>query len=91
MIERVKIQVSGIVQGVGFGTDGRMWGGEFFVANFVEAERIAHLDYMPMPGGAKAIREPWRMAATYLQQIFGDDFTKLELPFVVPAWTRRHG
>ena len=65
MIERVRIQVSGIVQGVGFGTDG-MWGGEFFVANSVEAERIAHLDYMPMPGRAKAIREPWRMAAMYL-------------------------
>jgi len=70
------------MDGLGFGTDGRMWGSEFFVANFVEAERIAHLDYMPMPGGAKAIREPWRMAAVYLQQIFGDDFEKLDLPFV---------
>ncbi len=59
-----------------------MWGGEFFVADFVEAERIAHLAYVPMPGGAKAIREPWRMAAVYLQQAFGDEFVNLDLPFV---------
>jgi hydrogenase maturation protein HypF len=35
-----------------------------------------------MPGGAKTIREPWRMAAVYLQSVFGDDFAKLDLPFV---------
>lgn len=70
------------MDGLGFGTDGRMWGGEFFVANFSEAERIAHLDYMPMPGGAKAIREPWRMAAVYLRQTFGDEFEKLDIPFI---------
>lgn len=70
------------MDGLGFGTDGRMWGGEFFVANFLEAERITHLAYVPMPGGAKAIREPWRMAAMYMQQAFGDEFVNLELPFV---------
>jgi hydrogenase maturation protein HypF len=70
------------MDGLGFGTDGRLWGGEFFVANFVDAERVAHLAYVPMPGGAKAIREPWRMAAVYLQQTFGDRFVDLDLPFV---------
>ena len=70
------------MDGLGFGTDGRMWGGEFFVANFSEAERIAHLEYMPMPGGAKAIRQPWRMAAVYLQHASGDEFEKLDIPFV---------
>ncbi len=70
------------LDGLGFGTDGRLWGGEFFVADFVEAERIAHLVEVPMPGGAKAIREPWRMAAVYLQQTFGDEFLNLDLPFV---------
>ena len=70
------------MDGLGFGTDGRMWGGEFFVANFLDAERIAHLAYTPMPGGAKAIKEPWRMAAVYLQQAFGDEFVDLNLPFV---------
>ncbi len=68
--------------GLGLGTDGKLWGGEFFVADFLQAERIAHLEYMPMPGGAKAIREPWRMAAVYLQKTFGDDFLNLEIPFV---------
>ncbi|MEP6913712.1 MAG: carbamoyltransferase HypF [bacterium] len=70
------------LDGLGFGTDGRLWGGEFFVANFVEAERIGHLANVPMPGGAKAIREPWRMAAAYLQYAFGDEFVNLDLPVV---------
>ena len=60
------------MDGLGFGMDGKMWGGEFFVADLKDAERIAHLDYIPMPGGAKAIREPWRLAAVYLQRAFGD-------------------
>jgi hydrogenase maturation protein HypF len=80
---RIEGEVIGIaMDGLGFGTDGRMWGGEFFVADFVEAERVAHLDYVPMPGGARAVREPWRMAAVYLQRTFGDDFLNLNLPFV---------
>lgn len=70
------------MDGLGFGTDGRLWGGEFFVADFVDAERVAHLANVPMPGGTKAIREPWRMAAVYLQQAFGDEFVNLDLPFV---------
>ena len=70
------------MDGLGFGTDGRLWGGEFFVADFLEAERVAHLAYVPMPGGAKAIREPWRMAGIYLQRTFGDEFVNLDLPFV---------
>jgi hydrogenase maturation protein HypF len=70
------------LDGLGFGSDGRLWGGEFFVADFVAAERIAHLANVPMPGGAKAIREPWRMAAVYLQNTFGDEFANLDLPFV---------
>ena len=70
------------MDGLGFGLDGKMWGGEFLVADFVQAERISHLAYVPLPGGAKAIREPWRMAAVYLQQTFGDGFLNLDLPFV---------
>lgn len=70
------------MDGLGFGADGRMWGGEFFVADFHDAERIAHLDDVPMPGGAQAIREPWRMAAVYLHRALGDDFLNLDIPFV---------
>jgi hydrogenase maturation protein HypF len=70
------------MDGLGFGVDGKLWGGEFFVADYADAERIAHLDYVPLAGGARAIREPWRMAATYLHQAFGDEFLDLELGFV---------
>jgi hydrogenase maturation protein HypF len=89
---RIEGEVIGVaMDGLGFGHDGRMWGGEFFVADFVEAERVAHLDYVPMPGGAKAIREPWRMAAVYLHRAVGSDFLKLKIPFAqnvnARAWT----
>jgi hydrogenase maturation protein HypF len=70
------------MDGLGFGSDGRFWGGEFFVADFHSAERIFHLDYVPLPGSAKAIRQPWRLGAAYLQRVFGDRFLDLDLPFV---------
>ena len=80
---RIEGEVIGVaMDGLGFGADAKLWGGEFFVADFLEAERIAHLDYVPMPGGARAIREPWRMAAVYLERAFGDEFLKLNIPFV---------
>jgi len=71
------------MDGLGFGSDGRLWGGEFFVADFSTAERVAHLDYVNLPGGTNAIREPWRLAAVYLQRVFGDRFLDdIDLPFV---------
>ncbi|MCA1632884.1 MAG: carbamoyltransferase HypF [Acidobacteria bacterium] len=79
----VEGEVIGVaMDGLGFGSDGRMWGGEFFVADFTEAERLAHLDYIPMPGGEKAVREPWRMAAVYLERALGEDFMESALPFI---------
>ena len=67
--------------GLGFGLDGKLWGGEFFVADFHDAERVAHLANVPLPGGATAIREPWRIAAAYLQRTFGESFIDLDLAF----------
>jgi hydrogenase maturation protein HypF len=52
--------------GTGYGTDGTIWGGEFLVAGLAGFERGGHLVPVPMPGGAAAIRQPWRMAAAYL-------------------------
>ncbi len=52
--------------GTGYGTDGTIWGGEFLVADLAGFERAGHLACVPMPGGAAAIRNPWRMAAAYL-------------------------
>ncbi len=54
------------LDGTGYGTDGKVWGGEFLVATLADFERVAHLAYVPMPGGEAAIREPWRMAIAYL-------------------------
>src|SRR5256886_2802863 len=49
--------------GTGYGTDGTIWGGEFLAAGLATFERGGHLAPVPMPGGAAAIRQPWRMAA----------------------------
>ncbi len=50
------------LDGTGYGTDGSIWGGEVLLARLDGFERYAHLEYVPMPGGDKAVREPWRMA-----------------------------
>jgi hydrogenase maturation protein HypF len=56
-------QVIGLsLDGTGYGSDGRIWGGEVLVSRLDGFARFAHLDYVPMPGGEAAIREPWRMA-----------------------------
>ncbi len=55
------------LDGTGYGTDGHIWGGEVLIVRLdgpdpAGFERFAHLEYVPMPGGEAAIREPWRMA-----------------------------
>jgi hydrogenase maturation protein HypF len=57
--------------GTGFGGDGTIWGGEFLLADLAGFERAGHLEPVPMPGGAAAIRQPWRMAAVYLDAAYG--------------------
>jgi hydrogenase maturation protein HypF len=54
------------LDGTGYGTDGRIWGGEVLISRLEGFERFAHLAYVPMPGGESAIREPWRMAFGHL-------------------------
>ncbi len=70
------------LDGTGYGTDGAVWGGEVLLATYADFERITHLDYVPMPGGAAAITEPWRMAVSYLHKHFGEALWDLEIPFV---------
>jgi len=55
------------LDGTGYGTDGRIWGGEVLICTLDHFERFAHLDYVPMAGGEAAIREPWRMAFAHLK------------------------
>jgi hydrogenase maturation protein HypF len=51
--------------GLGYGADGTLWGGEVLVADLSGFERAAHLRTVALPGGTAAIREPWRMAAVW--------------------------
>jgi hydrogenase maturation protein HypF len=57
--------------GTGYGLDGHIWGGEFFVGDYGGFQRVAHLEYLPMPGGEAAIHNPWRLALGYLYALTG--------------------
>ncbi len=56
--------------GLGYGSDATIWGGEFLLADLTGFERAGHLAVVPMPGGAAAIKQPWRMAAAYLDAAY---------------------
>ncbi len=68
--------------GVGYGDDGKIWGGEFLICDLKAYERLTYFDYQAMPGGDQATLNPWRMAVSYLHKIYGKDFTHLKLPFL---------
>jgi hydrogenase maturation protein HypF len=59
------------LDGTGYGTDGRIWGGEFFTGGYRDFRRRAHFRYVPLAGGDTAVREPWRAALSYLVATFG--------------------
>ena len=58
--------------GVGYGEDSAVWGGEFFLNDGERLTRAFHLRYVPQPGGDLATKEPWRMALSYLLDALGE-------------------
>jgi hydrogenase maturation protein HypF len=71
---QLKGKVIGVIMdGTGYGTDGNIWGSEFLVATSHTFERFAHFDYIKMPGGDAAVREPWRMALSCLSRYFDNN------------------
>jgi hydrogenase maturation protein HypF len=71
------------LDGTGHGTDGAVWGGEFFQGSIEEGfERRGHLEYAPLPGGSAAIRQPWRMALAQLVSLYGEE-EAVKLPLAV--------
>jgi hydrogenase maturation protein HypF len=65
--------------GAGYGIDGKVWGGEFLLADYMSFKRVAHLAYLPLPGGERAIQEPWRMALSYLDTFSESKIENLDL------------
>ncbi len=55
-----------IYDGSGYGPDGSVWGGELLVGDLVDFERVGSLWPVRLPGGDRAVKEPWRMACSWL-------------------------
>ena len=67
------------LDGAGMGDDGKIWGGEFLVADYLSFTRVGHLKEVPLPGGDEAIKNPWRMALSHLKGAFGEGALELAL------------
>lgn len=72
--ELVEPVIGAAFDGSGYGPDGSVWGGEFMTADLAGYERRAWLRPIPLPGGEQAVRQPWRMAAVWLDEIYGAEW-----------------
>ncbi len=68
--------------GTGLGTDGNIWGSEFMVCDLKDFERKLQFEYIPLPGGDLAVKEPWRIAVSWLYKVFGNAYRELDLAFL---------
>jgi hydrogenase maturation protein HypF len=72
------------LDGLGYGKDGSIWGGEFLLVDYASCKRLACFQQVPMLGGAQAIREPWRNTLAYLMSTLGweyvcESYSELEI------------
>ncbi len=72
--------------GLGYGSDGTMWGGEFLVADLLDFERMAWFEPVPLLGGDAVMSEPWRMAAAYLDLLGEAESPDVEVALRQPRW-----
>jgi hydrogenase maturation protein HypF len=78
-----------IFDGIGYGDDGRIWGGEFLLGDCRGYRRVGHFAYLPMPGGDAATREPFRMALSCLHHAYGGELPDLPVIAAIPEAERR--
>ena len=62
-----------VLDGLGYGDDGTIWGGEFLLADYRDYRRLGRFKPVAMPGGAQAAREPWRNLYAHLMASIGWD------------------
>jgi len=80
---RIKEKIIGVCfDGIGYGEDNKIWGGEFFIGELANLHRAAHLEYVSLPGGDKATTEPYRMAISYLYNTYSVNLYDLNLDFL---------
>ncbi|MEA2264958.1 MAG: hydrogenase maturation protein HypF [Solirubrobacteraceae bacterium] len=65
--------VGAIYDGAGYGTDGTIWGGEILVGDLAGFDRAGHLRSAALPGGDRAVAQPWRMACAWLVEALGEE------------------
>ena len=71
------------MDGTGYGPDGTVWGGEFLLCKGDQYQRLAHIHEAPLPGGEKAVSEPWRQALWYIRNYYGKD-----IPPIYQDWMK---
>lgn len=80
---RIEDPVLGLaLDGTGYGSDGRIWGGELLLVDYDNFRRLGHFRYFPLPGGERAIKEPYRTGLSLLYAVFGRDLSSLPLKII---------
>ncbi len=69
-----------VLDGLGLGEDRTIWGGELLAGGYRSFERAGHFMAVPLPGGAQAMREPWRNTVAHLRAAFGEGWREKALP-----------